>query len=59
MDRGAVPVLEESANVCVLLNLEIVMCAPALVTSCLYQPKSRRRPGSQFLCFMSSVCRCC
>ena len=49
--RGAVPVLEGSANVHVLVNLESVVCA-ALVTFCLCQPKRRRGRGCLSLCLV-------
>ena len=38
-------VCKESVTVRVLVNLESVVCVPALVTSCLYQPKRRRGRG--------------
>ena len=54
VNKGAVPVLRGSTNVrvCVLVNLKSVVSVPALVTSCLCQPKKRRRLGCLCLCFM-------
>ena len=52
-DRGAVPVHEGSVAMCVLVNIESVVCVPAQVTSCLCQPKRRRKGrGCLCLCFM-------
>lgn len=38
-DRGCLPELRTLANMCVLVNLESVVCVPALVNVCLHQLK--------------------
>ena len=57
-DRGVVLVLEKSANVYVLVNLDIFVHVPALVTYYLYQ---LMRGNGTCLClhFMSPICTCC
>lgn len=40
--EGAVLILEGSMNVCVLVNLESVVCMPSLVDFYLYQSKRRK-----------------
>lgn len=53
---GLVLVLGLSTNVYVLVNLKSVMSVPALVTSCLCQPKSRRVLGCSCLCVRVCLC---
>lgn len=43
--REAVPALWGSMNMRVLVNAQCVVCVPALVTSCLWQPERRRGHG--------------
>ena len=57
-DRGAVPVLRGSMNMRVLVNVDSVVCVPALVTSCLCQPKTSRGCGWLFVFYASPACRC-
>ena len=54
-DRGAVPVLRGSMNMRVLVNGESVVSVPALVTSCLCQPKTSRGCGWLFVFYASPV----
>ena len=54
-DRGAVPVLRGSMNMRVLVNGESVVSVPALVTSCLCQPKTSRGRGWLFVFYASPV----
>lgn len=53
MDRGAVMVLSRSVNVCVLMNLESVVCVLSLVNFNPYQLKGRKGIWCLQLCSMS------
>lgn len=59
-DREAVLILERSANVCMLVNLEIGVCVPPLATFYLYQLKRKKGTWLPILMFYASpTCRCC
>ena len=59
-DRGAVPILVGSANVCVLVTLECVVHVPSLVNFYLNEMKSRMGTWlSVLMVYVSPTHRCC
>lgn len=63
LNGGVVLVLRGSVNVCMLVNLESIMCVPSIVNLSPEQPE--RRKGTYlpivvlYLSSGSIMCRCC